>query len=420
MSRGQQLNELRLLIVATYPPPYGGIATHLTKLIPGLHQQGAADICVVSFSDHDAFEQRDGFTLYRFNVKDHMSRIAHPRNWRVAANVTATMTPYGFSPRVQLREIVKALLVDRIARSHDSNVVSFYHCNMSMQLPGLARLWKQRRSTVLTVFGEIYETSSRSLIRDHAAFFRGLFDVPAALASSSRHCAGAYSEIGVKRQIEPVYYGVDLSGPGSVSPGTRWREGQGVAAQDVVVLFMGRLSREMGLDVAMTAAPSILRESASIRIVLAGAPGDESEAARALAQGHPGRVIVEENVSFAEQGALYDAADMLVAPTFNQRACMGMAIKEGMAAGLPVIAGAGGGVPEAVVDGETGFLIPLDASGAVDARLFADAVVKLATDAPLRERLGGAGRRRAEELFAHERTNRRMAEIFRAAMPARA
>jgi glycosyltransferase involved in cell wall biosynthesis len=420
MSDGPELNELRLLIVATYPPPYGGIATHLTKLIPGLHQQGAADICVVSFSDHDVSEQRDGFTLYRFNVTDHISRIAHPRNWRVAANVMATMTPHGFSPRMQLRETVKALLIDLVARSHDSNVVSFYHCNMSMQLPGLARLWKQRRSTVLTVFGEIYETSSRSLIRDHAAFFRGLFDVPAAIASSSRHCAGAYAEIGVKRHIEPVYYGVDLSGPGSVAPGRRWREGHGVSAQDVVVLFMGRLSREMGVDVAVTAAPSILREDASIRIVLAGAPGDESEATHALANEHPGRVIIEENVSFAEQGVLYDAADMLVAPTFNQRACMGMAIKEGMAAGLPVVAGAGGGVPEAVVDRETGLLIPLDANGAVDARLFADAVVRLANDASLRERLGGAGRRRAEELFAHERTNRRMAEMFRAALAARA
>jgi glycosyltransferase involved in cell wall biosynthesis len=72
-----------------------------------------------------------------------------------------------------------------------------------------------------------------------------------------------------------------------------------------------------------------------------------------------------------------------------------ISILEAMAAGLPVVASAIDGVPEAVVDGETGLLTKPGAAQQV-----ADALLRLASDPDLRERLGQAGRRRAEELFS--------------------
>ena len=410
-------DRLRLLIVGTYPPPYGGIATHLTTLMPGLKQRGTADVAVVSFSDRDAVDKHDGFVVYRFNVKNHLRRLSNPRNWPLALRTMAPLMAERFPLGWQAREAVKSILVEEIARKHRSNVVSFYQCDMSLQLPGLAAHWKGRRAIVMTVFGEIYEANSQRMIREHADFFRRMFDLPAAIASSSRHCATGYREIGVKRTIEPVYYGVDLNGTDGQQRGAAWRERAGIAADEIVVLYMARFSTEMGLDVVMKAAEDILAGDPKLRLVLAGAAGDQSEPAEALARAHPDRIIIKQNVPFAEQADLYSAADMLVAPSFNQRACMGMAIKEAMAARLPVIAGAGGGVPEAVVDNETGYLIPLDESGAVDARLFASSVLQLAKDAETRKRLGDAGRRRAESMFAYDRTNQRMTEIFLASVP---
>jgi glycosyltransferase involved in cell wall biosynthesis len=86
-----------------------------------------------------------------------------------------------------------------------------------------------------------------------------------------------------------------------------------------------------------------------------------------------------------------------------------------MAAALPVIGGAGGGVPEAVVDGETGFLVPVGAGGAVDAAQFVDRVLRVANEPAMRALFGRAGRRRAEQLFSYETTNQRMAEVFMSA-----
>ena len=71
-----------------------------------------------------------------------------------------------------------------------------------------------------------------------------------------------------------------------------------------------------------------------------------------------------------------------------------VSILEAMAAGIPVVATDVGGVAEAVVDGETGILVP-----AADARALAAALERLLADVELRHRLGAAGRARALRLF---------------------
>jgi colanic acid/amylovoran biosynthesis glycosyltransferase len=82
-------------------------------------------------------------------------------------------------------------------------------------------------------------------------------------------------------------------------------------------------------------------------------------------------------------------------------------ILEGMAAGLPVIATPVGGIPEIVVEGSTGFLVPTK-----DPRSLAEAVEKLIVDLPLARRLGENGYRRAQELFAIEKSVAALLRLF--------
>jgi glycosyltransferase involved in cell wall biosynthesis len=70
---------------------------------------------------------------------------------------------------------------------------------------------------------------------------------------------------------------------------------------------------------------------------------------------------------------------------------MGRAIVEGMALGLPVVAAEVGGIPAVVAPGETGWLVPPD-----DAAALAAALIELASDEPLRIKLGAAAAQRAE------------------------
>ena len=71
-----------------------------------------------------------------------------------------------------------------------------------------------------------------------------------------------------------------------------------------------------------------------------------------------------------------------------------ISILEAMAAGVPVVASAVGGVAELVVDGVTGFIVP---PGDPDA--LSDALARLLADSRLRRQMGAAGRARAEALF---------------------
>ena len=87
--------------------------------------------------------------------------------------------------------------------------------------------------------------------------------------------------------------------------------------------------------------------------------------------------------------------------------CLPMSVIEAMAAGLPVVATAVGGIPELVEHERTGILVPPG-----DARALAAALSRLAGDAGLRQRMGEAGRARAEEHFDVSGFRRAHVELY--------
>ncbi|MBI4543702.1 MAG: glycosyltransferase family 4 protein, partial [Gemmatimonadetes bacterium] len=100
---------------------------------------------------------------------------------------------------------------------------------------------------------------------------------------------------------------------------------------------------------------------------------------------------------------VYAAADIFVMAARDERdrdevEGFGIVFCEANAAALPVVAGASGGVPDAVRDGETGLLVPPQ-----DAAALADAVRRLLLDAGLRRRLGQGGREWVERYYNWDR-----------------
>jgi glycosyltransferase involved in cell wall biosynthesis len=79
-----------------------------------------------------------------------------------------------------------------------------------------------------------------------------------------------------------------------------------------------------------------------------------------------------------------------------------------MAEGLPVVSTAHAGIPEAVIDGETGFLVPEGDSIAMASR-----IVSLAKDQSLRDQFAEAGRRRAQHAFSWREERRRLLKILK-------
>ncbi len=112
-----------------------------------------------------------------------------------------------------------------------------------------------------------------------------------------------------------------------------------------------------------------------------------------------------------DAAALCRAFDVQAVPSPAEP--FGLVLLEAMAQGVPVVAAAGGGVPEIVRDGTDGLLVP---SGDADA--LADALDRVLTGPDLRARLAAAGPRRVREAFPLDRTVALTEAVYRRALAA--
>lgn len=407
--------NLRLLLVGPYPPPYGGIASHLTMLIPGMYARGAEDVAIVSFGDQDEVRQIDGATLYRFNTKRHLRALL---SWQGLRMLVASIKTLG-SARLGIRgivsEAVRAVLINRVADQHQSQVVNFYQSDCSLALLPCKHAWGTRRNVMLMIFGEIYDSPDFFIGRKK--FFEQYLASPLAVTSSSKHCACSFAKVlGIAQTVEPVYLGIDLERFSTQELRESYRAELGVTSEEVLLLFMGRFTEEMGVGRLLEVGPILLKRFPQIKLLFAGAKGSLSEAVANFRDQYPERVHVLNNIPFDLQPSIYAACDMVLAPSHDQHACMGMSIKEAMAASRPVIGSKAGGIPEAIVHNETGYLVPLEEKTQhVDTEELLNCIELLISNALLRESMGAAARSRAETIFSMERTNDRMAELFMAA-----
>ena len=190
------------------------------------------------------------------------------------------------------------------------------------------------------------------------------------------------------------------------------------------VLFVGRITRQKGIVHLVRA---IRHLDPGIGVVLcAGQPDTpqiaaEMQAGVAAAQAErPNVVWIGEMVSREEARQLYSHAAVFCCPSVYEP--FGIINLEAAACETPVVASAVGGIPEVVVDGEGGLLVPVDLSvddpmSPVDPDRFernlAGAINALMADAGSREVMGRAARRRAVERFSWTRIARETVDLYR-------
>ena len=177
----------------------------------------------------------------------------------------------------------------------------------------------------------------------------------------------------------------------------------GVDKTRPVVAFVGRITRQKGVEHLLKAVRKFDRD---IQLVLcAGAPDTPEIAARTealvaeLQAERDGVFWVKEMLDRDRIQEVYSGADIFVCPSIYEP--LGIVNLEAMACGTAVVASDVGGIPEVVVDGETGVLVHYDEQAVDDFESgLADAVNKLAADKDLTARFGDAGRRRAVDKFS--------------------
>ena len=230
-------------------------------------------------------------------------------------------------------------------------------------------------------------------------------------------------------RVKVVHNGIDLEawrhpqGEDADAQAAATLQRLGIDPDRPAVVFVGRITRQKGLPHLLRACEQL---PADVQVILcAGAPDTpeikaevEGLVAR-LREKRTGVVWIEEMLPRPELIAVLAASDVFVCPSVYEP--LGIVNLEAMAVGLPVVGSATGGIPDVIVDGETGLLVPIeqvqDGTGTpIDPARFeadlAERLTTLVTDTEAAKAMGQAARRRVEEHFAWQAIAQRTMDVY--------
>ncbi|MFJ8127198.1 glycosyltransferase family 4 protein [Streptomyces hydrogenans] len=180
-----------------------------------------------------------------------------------------------------------------------------------------------------------------------------------------------------------------------------------------VVVCVSRLVPRKGQDTLIRALPRILRRVPdAVLLIVGGGPYEQDLRRLAVETGVTASVRFTGAVPWSELPAHYGAGDVFAMPCRTRRGGLdveglGIVYLEASATGLPVVAGDSGGAPDAVLDGETGWVVRGES-----AEDTADRVTTLLLDPELRARMGERGRAWVEEKWRWDLLAERLRELL--------
>ena len=224
-------------------------------------------------------------------------------------------------------------------------------------------------------------------------------------------------------RVHVVHNGIDVEA-WAPNPDTSALERLGIDPQAPTIVFVGRITRQKGLPYFLRAVRELPE---GVQVVLcAGAPDTPEIAAEVsglvaeLQATRSGVHLISEMLPRHELTQILTHATTFVCPSVYEP--LGIVNLEAMACGTPVVASATGGIPEVVVDGETGFLVELDqlddgtGTPTDPDRFIADmaaALTDMVSDPERAAAMGRASRERAAEHFSWESIGERTLEVYR-------
>ncbi|MCA1220855.1 glycosyltransferase family 4 protein [Streptomyces sp. 8L] len=194
------------------------------------------------------------------------------------------------------------------------------------------------------------------------------------------------------------------------SGGAAVRERLGLSGRPVAVC-VSRLVPRKGQDTLIDAMPAILSAVPdAVLLIVGGGPYEKSLRERAARSSAAASVRFTGAVPWAELPAHFGAGDVFAMPCRTRRGGLdveglGIVYLEASATGLPVGAGDSGGAPDAVLDGETGWVVH-------DTEETAARIVRLLADPDLRRRMGERGRDWVEERWRWDLLAQRLRELL--------
>jgi len=237
-------------------------------------------------------------------------------------------------------------------------------------------------------------------------WYRGATQLVAVADAVREHLAAH----GIARnRISVVHNATDLSDLSPAGGRDGIREELSLDPADPLVVVTAHLSPKKGHRTLLRALQRLALQDTRFQCLCLG-EGPELGALQGLVR----RLGMDETVRFLgfrdDARQIVRSADVVVLPSVRGEG-LPLSLLEAAAMGKPAIASQLAGLPEIIVDGETGYVVQ-----PADPEALASRLGKLLADACLRERMGRAARARAQELFTRDRRAREIERVYVAAL----
>jgi phosphatidyl-myo-inositol dimannoside synthase len=333
-----------LIVTNDFPPRRGGIQSFVHALALRLPADGVV-VYAPAWAGASEFDARQPFPVIR-----------HPRSLMlpvpsVGAGACALLAEHGCDSVLFGAAAPLGLLAPRLRRAGAERIVGITHGHEAgwAALPGA-------RSLLRRIGDEV----------DVLTYLAEYFRIRLARALSAE-AAGRMAKLAPG--VDPAVFA-----PGS--GGARIRRELGIAPDRPVVVCVSRMVPRKGQDTLIKAWPTVRAAAAGDPVLLLVGDGPyRPRLDRLVRQAQvAGSVVFTGPVSWDDLPAYYDAGNIFAMPCRTRRAGLdveglGIVYLEASATGLPVIGGDSGGAPDAILDGETGYVVPGRSEAALAQRL---------------------------------------------------
>lgn len=183
----------------------------------------------------------------------------------------------------------------------------------------------------------------------------------------------------------------------------------GIEPSTFVIGLVGHLSVVKGQKVLTQAVKRLVDSGHSVQALLAGCDNDPDSKNEIELKTLVRQLNLEQNIQFlgkiSDTRVVYQASDVLALPSLREG--LPLVILEAMACGIPVVATAVDGIPDAVIDGKTGFLIET-----ANVEMLVEKLIHLIQDRSLRITMGMRARERAQGVFSQNEYKRKFLELI--------
>ncbi len=383
-------------------PTTGGVESHLVDLCAELVQQGHEVHALVGSLEGEPTEsEMEGVHVHRRDLFN--PEIARERK---KAN--------GLDEETVWPELQKDILETyrRFALEHEIDVIHAHNFHHFLPEYGLA-LTALRREGIPT-FLTIHEVWSEFICEDllRRTEWDGIITVSEHVREEIREQAPHLDNVRL------IYHGIDtenLFTPENTSP--KWADKLGLHERPVIIHparmlpwkgVLYSVHAMLGIRERFPEAVLIVTDTEDIVDWIDELRGYKESVLQLIADSKLEANVITQPFPYLELPWVYNHCDVVIYPTIGEEP-FGLVPVEGMACGKPVVVSRSGGLPESVIDGETGYIIPKK-----DVSALTERICLLLDEKGLAESMGQKGRERATKAFSRDRMAREVVELFRA------